>query len=183
MTASPKWADNLVFLALAKAFLDGGSPDVLLIEEVDRFAVAVADESVANGTISAEARETFIIAAKCPMYKAAFIAWDAIRDGDEWQHIRLPWARWTADIVETTRDVTEKAALVLSGDRRRRRCMAEGKSLALAVQRRASELIRGWPLPRAGRTAVVDALSDIAMETFDRRLSELSARPKTEGRA
>jgi hypothetical protein len=167
-------ANMIVRLAIGTAALEGGSPDMILIDEVDRLSTALASEAIANGMISPEHEETFVIVAKGQLYKAAFIAWDEIVEGDGWKGIALPWERWSDDIKATTKALTENAALDLSGDPSRRRAMNAGKHLALACQRRAAELIRGYPLPRAGRTAIVDALSDLAMETFERRLTELS---------
>jgi hypothetical protein len=167
-------AHLLVKLALGTAFLEGGSPDMILIDEVDRHSTALAAEAIASGMISPEQEATFVIVAKGQLYKAVFIAWDTVRDGDGWKDIRLPWARWSDDIKATTKALTENTVLDLLGDPSRRRAALAGKHLALACQRRAAELIRGYPLPRAGRTAIVDALSDLAMETFERRLAELS---------
>jgi hypothetical protein len=179
-----KSADTLVRLAVGKAVLEGGSPDAILIDEIDRFATKLATESITNGTISPEQQGTFVIVAKGELYRASFIAWDQIIESDDWKEITLPWARWTDDIAATARALTDRAALDLSGDPSRRRALRAGKHLVLACQRRASELIRGWPLPRAGRMAIVDALSDIAEESFQRRLAELSvSADKTGGRA
>lgn len=167
-------AHLLVKLALGTAFLEGGSPDMILIDEVDRHSTALVAEAIASGMISPEQEDTFVIIVKGKLYKASFVAWDAIVEGEGWKDVKLPWTRWTADIEATAKSVTDKVVLDLSGDPSHARAMRAGKHLALAVQRRASELIRGYPLPRAGRTEIVDALGDLAMQTFLNRLTELS---------
>jgi hypothetical protein len=167
-------ARMIVRLALGTAAIDGGSPSVILIDEIKKYSHEAANEAVELGLISELQRASFISAAKGEIYKEAFVAWDEIVTGDGWKRVTLPWSRWGDEIETTTKAVTERVALDLAGDLSRRRAMRAGRHLTLAVQRRASELIDGWPIPRAGRTAIIDALCDIAVATFDRRLSELS---------
>lgn len=164
----------IVRLALGTAAISGGDPSIIAIDEIKKYSREAASEAVELGLISEMQRASFISAAKGELYKETFIAWDEIVTGDGWKSIKLPWARWVAEIDKTTKAATERIALDLAGDPSRRRAMRAGKYLASAVQRRASELIAGYPLPRTGRTAIVDALCDIAKKTFDRRIAELS---------
>jgi hypothetical protein len=165
----------IVRFALATAATEGGSPHVIAIDQIHLLSMEAAAKTVATGAVVECDRSVVASWIKGEMFKATFIAFDEIFEGDGWKEIILPWAMWTAEIEELVKTATDRVVLDIAGRANDRIANRAGKHLSLLVQRRAADLLRGYPIPRIGRVAIVNGLFDVAAEEFDQRLVELGA--------
>lgn len=166
----------IVRFALAAATITGDNPAVIARDETKRHSTQIADKVIARAAVVEHDRSAVAAWIKGEMFTAILIAFDEIANGDGWKEIKLPYVRWAAEIEELTRATTDRVSLYIVGCANRRIANRAGKHLSLIVQRRAAELLHGYPIPRAGRAAVVNWLCDVAGKALDRRVNELRAR-------